>query len=68
MTETAPSSPVRDVQIPWSVNEVCKVLRSSKWRIVKLMDEGLIRSFRVGRTRLIPADEVKRIMSEGTNQ
>lgn len=50
---------------PWPVTDAARYLAVSERHLFRLMDLGKVRSIRIGRRRLIPADEVQRLAQEG---
>jgi excisionase family DNA binding protein len=55
------------VGAPWPFADAAKHLNISLRTLIRLADAGRIRSIRFGRRRLIPAQELERIASEGCN-
>lgn len=49
----------------YQVDEFCKAVRVSRATLYTLMKEERVRSVLIGGRRLIPADEVERILREG---
>lgn len=59
-----PSSPRRQEGAPWSIRDAAEYLGVSDRHLIRLIDDGKVKSFKLGRRRLIADSELRRI-SEG---
>jgi excisionase family DNA binding protein len=50
---------------PWSIPDAARFLAVSERHLHRLLDAGKVRSVRLGRRRLIPDPEVRRLADEG---
>lgn len=50
---------------PWSIPGAAEFLRISARHLHRLLDAGKVRSVQLGRRRLIPDSEVRRLAREG---
>ena len=55
----------RPIGAPWPIPEAAKFLAVSSRHLWRLIDAGEIRSIRLGRRVLIPADEISRLAEQG---
>ncbi|MBX9625634.1 MAG: excisionase family DNA-binding protein [Gemmataceae bacterium] len=60
-----PAAPPRAAGSPWPIPEAAAFLTVSPRHLSRLIDAGKVRSVRLGRRRLVPDDEVRRIAGEG---
>ena len=63
--QTNPAPPARTPGSPWSIPEAAAFLTVSERHLYRLLDARKVRSVRLGRRRLIPDDEVRRLAREG---
>jgi len=59
------SKNTRPPEAPWPVLEVAQFLTISERHLRRLIDAGKVRTIRIGRRRLIPANEVARLANSG---
>jgi excisionase family DNA binding protein len=50
---------------PWSVPDAAAFLGVSERHVYRLLDAGKVRSVRIGRRRLVPDAEVRRLAAHG---
>jgi excisionase family DNA binding protein len=50
---------------PWPLPDAARFLTVSERHLYRLIDMGKVRSVRLGRRRLIPDDEVRRLARDG---
>lgn len=66
MAPTQPSPPpARPPGSPWPIPAAAAFLTVSTRHLHRLLDAGKVRSVRLGRRRLIPDDEVRRLARDG---
>jgi excisionase family DNA binding protein len=58
-------APAHEPGAPWSIPEAAKYLSVSDRHLCRLIDAGKVRSVRIGRRRLIPDVELRRLADEG---
>jgi excisionase family DNA binding protein len=63
--QTNPAPPDRTSGSPWSIPEAAAFLTVSQRHLYRLLDARKARSVRLGRRRLIPDDEVRRLARDG---
>jgi excisionase family DNA binding protein len=63
--QTNPILPARTPGSPWPIPEAAAFLTVSERHLYRLLDARKVRSVRLGRRRLIPDDEVRRLAREG---
>lgn len=64
MPETV-QPPARPTGSPWPIPEAAAFLTISERHLYRLLDAGKVQSVRLGRRRVIPDDEVRRLAREG---
>jgi excisionase family DNA binding protein len=52
---------------PWTLDEAAAYLRVCRRHLVRLADDGRIRTIYVGRRRLVPYAELMRVAAEGVD-
>lgn len=57
----------RQAGAPWAFADAAKHLNISLRHLIRLADAGRVRSIKFSRRRLIPAAELERLASEGSN-
>ena len=62
---SAAGRPERPAGAPWPVPDAAAFLSVSPRHVQRLIDAGKVRSVRLGRRRLVPDDEVRRLAREG---
>lgn len=62
---TAPTPTDRPPGSPWPIPDAAEFLHVSARHLHRLLDANKVRSLRLGRRRLIPDDEVRRLAREG---
>jgi len=60
-----PSTAGRPAGAPWPIPDAASYLAVSMRHLIRLIDAGKVRSIRLGRRVLIPADEIARLAREG---
>ncbi|HVK16388.1 MAG TPA: excisionase family DNA-binding protein [Fimbriiglobus sp.] len=68
MTTTTPQlqpEQTRAPGSPWSINDAAQFLHVSTRHLHRMLDGNKVRSLRLGRRRLIPDEEVRRLAREG---
>ena len=60
-----PAGAARPPGAPWTITDAAAFLTISERHLSRLLNASLVRSVRLGRRRLIPDDEVRRIAREG---
>ena len=58
-------APARPPGSPWPIPDAAKFLTVSERHLQRLLNAGKVRSVRLGRRRLIPDAEVRRLADEG---
>jgi hypothetical protein len=65
-----PSTQFQDVEqnsrLAWSVNSFCRAIGISRTKFYQLKKTNQIRTISIGRRRLVPDSEVKRLASNGS--
>ncbi|CEF48210.1 unnamed protein product [uncultured bacterium] len=64
-TQTTPIPQSRTPGSPWPIPEAAAFLTVSQRHLYRLLDARKVRSVRLGRRRLIPDDEVRRLARDG---
>ncbi|MBV9996204.1 MAG: excisionase family DNA-binding protein [Caulobacteraceae bacterium] len=64
MINKDPKNPLAQARA-YRVREACAVMRIGKTKIHRMLSNGELRSVKVGRCRLIPADAVEALLTGG---
>ena len=68
LTTVPPPDHTRQDGAPWGIKDAASYLGVSDRHIWRLIDEGKIKSIRLGTRRvMIPDQEIRRVAQEGTN-
>ena len=65
-SSAAPDAPARPEGKPWSLRAAAAFWGVSERHVAHLVATSRVRSITIGRRRLLPDDEVKRVAREGT--
>jgi len=64
-TPSDPAPPARAAGSPWPIPEAAAFLRVSERHVYRLIDARKVKAVRLGRRRLIPDAEVRRLARDG---
>ena len=60
-----PDPTTREPGAPWAIPDAAKFLSVSERHLYRLLDANKVRSVRIGRRRLLPDAEVRRLAHDG---
>lgn len=66
VTPAPAPAPDREPGSPWPLDLAAEFLAISKRHLMRLVDDGKVRSIKIGSRRFIPDAEVRRVASSGS--